>query len=111
VRIVHSGAAESETLALADTLPAGLTYVAGTLRASSGVANDLQANLLRWSGAPLTNGVVTITYDVIIAAGVSGPITNRAVISGSQAGPLSLNATLLVNASGVYLPFVGNPQE
>ena len=62
IHVQNSGGLTGETLQVADTLPAGLAYVPGSLSASSGTIDDQDAPTLRWSGLLNSLSSVTITY-------------------------------------------------
>ena len=52
----------SDSLSLTDTIPSGLTYVAGTLNATSGTAS-IEGGDITWNGTLPSNLIVDITYD------------------------------------------------
>ena len=93
------------TVYLTDDLPSGVTYVPGTLVASTGVVTAA-APLLRWSGVLTPTPVVTLTYAVTVDTTALGTITNSAEIAAVGYAPLTLTSTLGANWRQVYLPLV-----
>ena len=91
----NSGNASPEMLWLTDTVPAGLAYRAGSLAASSGTASDSASPVLIWQGTMGTAGVVTITYEAVVAA-TEGSITNEAQVTGERMALLTLSDDLFV---------------
>jgi len=106
IRLIQSGTPSNETIQLTDALPAGLSYVPGSLSASSGVVDDSQAPILRWSGVLMEASQVTITYSVKVGAAATGTITNIAVINAGSAGQFNRSATITIGGRSIYLPFL-----
>jgi uncharacterized repeat protein (TIGR01451 family) len=106
IRLIQSGTPTSDTIQLTDTLPAGLSYLPGSLSASSGAVDDSQAPTLRWSGVLMEASQVTITYSVRVDAAASGMIINTALVDAGSAGQFNRSATLYINGSSLYLPLI-----
>lgn len=94
------------TLHLTDQVPAGISYVSGTLTATVGAVTDTAAPTLLWSGTLTPTSVVTVTYVVTVTASVSRFITNSVVIAAPGYQTVNRTATVLVNGRRVYLPLV-----
>lgn len=96
--------APAATVALSDTLPAGLGYVPGSLSATGGSSDDSAAPLLRWAGALDSDAPVTVQYRVTVTASGAQPIRNLARVAAGQEAPVSLAALIVANGSRCYLP-------
>jgi uncharacterized repeat protein (TIGR01451 family) len=103
----------SQTVHLTDTIPDGLSYVPGTLVATTGTVTDTYAPSLRWSGLLTPSADITVTYAVTVtppAAGsartVAFPRTNTAVIVAPGYPPVTRTATVLTNPYHIFLPSV-----
>ncbi|MBI5567541.1 MAG: PQQ-dependent sugar dehydrogenase [Chloroflexi bacterium] len=99
-----TGSPLSTSTRVTDTLPAGLSYVAGSFTATLG-AVQATPPVLKWTGVISTTPVVTLTYATTVTA--PGPIglTNTAEIE--YAGDsLIRTATVIVNGFRVFLPVV-----
>ncbi|MBK8034654.1 MAG: isopeptide-forming domain-containing fimbrial protein [Chloroflexi bacterium] len=90
--ITHTAASRADAfdLRISDTIPAGLTYVAGSLTNSAGVAGTLDASgaptlVITWDTIPLT-GSSTITYQVTVNNGITHAqsLTNTANLGYSS---------------------------
>jgi uncharacterized repeat protein (TIGR01451 family) len=85
----------TDTVFLTDTLPAGLSYINGTLTATAGVVSSAGPNLY-WQGALPSTMAVTITYQVNVIAS-SGALTNTAALdSAGLVMPVTLTYSLTV---------------
>jgi len=87
-------------------IPAGLSYVPGSLHASTGQVNDSSAPILRWTGALSSVNRVTISYNVTVTQSNPRAITNTAVFDAGSAGQYNLSATIIVNGESTYMPVV-----
>jgi len=94
------------TIRFTDTLQDGLSYVPGTLTATTGTIIDTAAPILYWSGVLTPTPVVTITYAATIIIAESKSIVNVAELS--EAGGESSTATTIVIANPylTYLPLI-----
>jgi uncharacterized repeat protein (TIGR01451 family) len=101
----NTGALFSATVRVTDTVPAGLSYVAGSLAASSGSIDASAAPSLRWSGAMSTTptAIVTITYRALVTASSIQQITNTATIDPALNPPFTRSAVITVTTSGPNL--------
>lgn len=94
------------TVYLTDRVPAGLSYVTGTLSASDGVPIDADAPSLHWTGVLSPTPVVTVSYAVRLDTAEATIITNSAVIASPGYEPSSISAILFANPFKIYLPSV-----
>jgi len=90
-------------LQLTDSLPSGLTYVPGSLSASSGTAGE-SGGTISWSGTLRSGKPITIAFQAQVSPSISGPtvITNQVQLSGGRAATFS--STLIVMGQGIWLP-------
>jgi uncharacterized repeat protein (TIGR01451 family) len=98
IQVVGDGSAFS----LNDPLPAGVTFVNGSLTTTGGQASQTSGTIT-WSGAPGIFTIVTITYAATVGASASQPIVNTATVTrgGTQK---SLTAVLIANPKRTFLP-------
>jgi uncharacterized repeat protein (TIGR01451 family) len=93
------------TMSLTDTIPAGLTYLPGTLTATQGAVTQSTAPTLKWSGLLSPTPVVTITYAVTVTTASTQTIANTAwLVAGGET--ISSTATILANGLPIYLPVI-----
>jgi uncharacterized repeat protein (TIGR01451 family) len=104
--ISNSGALTDITARLTDTLPAGLAYVPGSLEASHGTVDDGGAPTLTWQGTLSISRRITLTYLVTVTGQATGSLVNEATLEGDPAGPLTLRASIIVDAYEVYFPLI-----
>jgi uncharacterized repeat protein (TIGR01451 family) len=112
IRLANTGDLMTNAVLLTDVVPAELTYVAGTLTATSGVADSASVPTLRWSGVLSPTLMVTITYAVTVTYGQGSTlilpkaINNSAVafVAGSQ--PFTLTARVVSPPYATHLPVV-----
>lgn len=102
------------TYRITDTIPAGLTYVAGSGLASSGIFSDAAAPMLTWTGTAAE--LVTVTYQVTVnEPGVGSPLSNVVSHSVDNAGSRLATASAAVYILGDALKDVSatliNPGE
>ena len=103
----------SQTVRLTDTIPDGLSYVPGTLVATTGTVTDTYAPSLRWSGLLTPSADITVTYAVTVLSPAPGsartaafPWANTAVIVAPGYPPVSRTVTVLSNPFHIFLPLV-----
>ena len=96
IALVNSGGLQADSVAVVDTVPAGLTYVAGSLAASAGTADAAGAPTLRWNGSVGLASPVVITYRVVVNPPASGNRVNQAQVTAPGLPPLTLTAAVLV---------------
>ena len=109
IAIRHSGGPLTRTAYLTDTIPAGLTYIPGTLTATVGTPDGSAAPVtLYWSGIISDTPEVVITYAVTVAVpvGTVQAIRNTATISVEPVGVFSRATTVIANGRSCYLPIV-----
>jgi uncharacterized repeat protein (TIGR01451 family) len=97
------GAPLTATVHLTDVVPVGLTYVPGTLTASSGATTDADAPTLRWTGLLTPTPAVTVTYAVSVSTTTPQTITNNAHIGAVGYPAITRTATVVVT------PTAGQP--
>ncbi|MGH8247651.1 MAG: PQQ-dependent sugar dehydrogenase, partial [Gammaproteobacteria bacterium] len=102
----NSGAAFANTVRLTDTIPAGLTYQAGSLTATLGTPDDSSAPTLTWNGVMSNTLVATVTYAVTVSAVTAQTISNTVTIHPDFSAPFARSATILVNALQLYMPVI-----
>jgi uncharacterized repeat protein (TIGR01451 family) len=103
--LVQNPGADLENASFSDTLPAGVVY-AGSLSASSGQA-VYSAGVVTWTGEAPSNQTVTVRFDVIIDALISGMqvITNQVLLDDGWGNQIQRQVSLIVNSSPLYLPY------
>jgi len=106
IQIVNDTGALTNTVYLADTVPAGLNYVPASLTASSGAVDDSNAPDLSWTGVLTPNPTITITYGVTVTAAVPQFITNTALLHSPGFDPVDRSATIIANGYHLYLPLI-----
>lgn len=106
VLLRNTGAPLTGTVRLTDTVPAGLSYVGGSLTATLGAPDDGDPPTLRWSGAMSHTPAVTLTYAVTVAETAPRLISNTVTVDAGAAGLLTRSATIVANGYAVYLPVV-----
>jgi len=112
IRLVNTGDLVTNAVLLTDVVPAELTYVAGTLTATSGVADSASVPTLRWSGVLSPTPIVTITYAVTVTYGQGSTlilpraITNSAVVFVAGSQPFTLTARVVSPPYATHLPVV-----
>jgi uncharacterized repeat protein (TIGR01451 family) len=89
-----------------DTIPAHLTYVQGSLSASSG-AWDEADGVITWAGAVSGAAPVTVTFQTTVDP-VTGPlaIVNRAVLDDGVGITRTIQALAVIDPLFCYLPVV-----
>ena len=102
---VASPAPTDTTVSLTDQLPADLSYVPQSLRATGGAVDDSSAPMLAWSGLLSPTTQVTVTYAATVTAQEPQAITNTVTI-GSGSETLTRTVTLIANPRRAYLPLV-----
>jgi len=83
IALANSGGAVSGIVHLTDTIPPGLSYVPGSLKATSGVASDVDVPTLHWQGSLDADATVSVTYHVTATGIETGSIVNRATVGGA----------------------------
>jgi len=94
--VIHSDSELLDTVLFTDTIPSGLSYVSGTLAATTGAVTDANAPTLRWSGDLNPSSTVTITYTITASVAESQVITNAAVVVAPGFPSITRTATVTV---------------
>ncbi|MBN2002701.1 MAG: DUF11 domain-containing protein [Anaerolineae bacterium] len=97
-----SGAPPTGTASIHDSIPTGLSYVAGSLEANTGTANDDNAPDLSWSGTLTPTTAVTLTYAATVATAEAQEIANTAVFEVEGVGTMTRTATIDVMRPADY---------
>lgn len=89
-----------------DTIPAHLTYVEGSLSASSGAWEE-EGGVITWTGAVSRAAPVTVTFQATVDQ-LTGPlaIVNRAVLDDGVGITRTLQALTVIDPLFCYLPVV-----
>jgi len=106
VEIVRTGVALTSTVRLTDIIPSGLTYVPGSLVATSGAPDAAQAPTLRWTGLLSDVTRVTLTYATQVTTPSTVARTNAATIDNGRGTILVHRATVILNGYKMYLPLI-----
>ena len=103
----------SLTATMTDVLHAGLSYVPGSLTATTGLVDDAAAPLLHWTGTLSPTPHITITYAAVVTYPVPGStiiipstIVNTAYIAAPNSAEVQRTATLQTHLYHVYLPVI-----
>ncbi len=96
IQIANTGALSNQPIVLTDTIPTGLSYIPGSLTASSGNWSDANSPTLTWSADLNTSHTFTITYQVSVTGQVTGSIVNRAQLASPPGVSLPLAQSLSV---------------
>lgn len=101
----NTGVPFYDTVRVTDTVPGGLSYVAGSLATSSGSIDASAVPALKWSGTMSTTptSIVTITYRALVTATSIQSITNTATIDPALNPPFTRSAVISVTTSGPNL--------
>ncbi len=98
ILLKNTGLPVSSTLFLTDSLPAGLTYLAGTLTATSGIVDDSAGSTLLWQGPLSASTPVTITYQVQVKPDTQFSQLTQVNLNGSGYPDLQLTHALQLPA-------------
>jgi uncharacterized repeat protein (TIGR01451 family) len=107
ITIQNLNAPLTATVTMTDVIPTGLSYLPGTLTATSGLVTDTNAPNLEWSGVLTPTPIVTVTYAVTVSTEITTPlvISNTAQIAAS--GSLTTTTSkIIVNGYKLYLPIM-----
>ncbi len=96
ISIINQGGLVNRAVFLSDTVPAGLSYIPGSLQANLGTTDDSQAPQLSWEGNLSQSTQFTITYRASVGASTQGSVVNRARLSSPPDIELDLWAALAV---------------
>jgi uncharacterized repeat protein (TIGR01451 family) len=106
VQIVNDTGALTNTVNMTDAIPTGLTYIPGSLSASSGSIDDSGAPTLTWTGVLTPTPEITVTYAVTVTAVGPQAITNTVVLGSPGYAPVNRSAMVIANGYQVYLPLI-----
>lgn len=102
VSIVNSGTADATAATMVDPIPAGTTYVVGSVSCSSGTC-DYSSGSVTWSGSVAVGATVTVGFSVDTEGAACGEtVVNEATLDdpGLAGGPLTRSAsTKLVSST------------
>ena len=106
--IRNNGSSLDTQLNLTDVLPAGLSYIPGTLEATLGNVDDSNSSQLHWTGVLGSTSEVTISYETIatVPQGELRIIENTATLSGADIASIVMRASVIVNGKNVFLPTI-----
>ncbi len=99
IRLTNTGSLINRPIFLTDTIPAGLTYLPGSLQASSGTPSDLSSPTLKWTGNLSASHAFTITYQVNVTGLITGSLVNRALVASPPDYAIQLPQALTVPRS------------
>lgn len=99
ITLNNIGGTPTVPLFMTDTIPGGLTYVPGSLQATSGTIDASSAPSLLWYGLFSDAPVVTLRYQVRVTGEITGSIVNAAYVTSPAMQPLILTASLSVPRS------------
>lgn len=94
-----------EMVTLTNTLPAGITYLPGSLISTSGTAIE-HHGVIQWSGVLPENLMVDISYQVTVDTNQPQFIINSVMIDTTIEGILVREAYLFANTNPVFLPTI-----
>ena len=92
-----------DTVTLTDTIPAGISYIPGSLTATYGVATE-RHGVIQWSGTLPENTSVDISYQVLVETRSPKFIVNTVTIDTIIEGLVQREGYLFANTFAVYLP-------
>jgi len=93
----------SDSLSLTDTIPTGLSFVPGTLHATSGTAS-IEASNITWNGRLPSNLIVDITYDAKVVTYSAKLLKNTAIINIGTNESIRRSATVYANTLRFFFP-------
>ena len=109
INVGNAGVGDIAGISVADTLPAGLNYVNGSLTATGGSA-FYQTGVISWTGSVNAGGTVSIQFNAstLPNASMGTVITNTAIISG-DGEVFSRRAVMTLAPAKLYLPLLYEP--
>jgi len=102
----NTGGLLPATARVTDTLPAELTYVPGSLAATSGTPDASGAPTLKWNGVLSVTPVVTMTFAATVATTSAVNVVNTATINPGYGAPFLRTAATVVNPHELFLPLI-----
>ncbi|NLE45690.1 MAG: PQQ-binding-like beta-propeller repeat protein [Chloroflexi bacterium] len=101
----NSGGPIGVRTTMTDVIPSGLSYIAGSARASIGTP-VYAAGAIHWSSVLSTTPIATITYGVTVIADGPSPIQNTVLINSRPFPFLTRSSTVIVNGLSAYVPVI-----
>lgn len=107
VTLVNPGVGSDFGIVLTDALPAGVTYVTGTLQGTAG-SWGAASGVITWAATVLAGDKVALTFSAKVDGALVEPraLVNEALLDDRTGVVRTLHATTLVNATRCYLPFI-----
>lgn len=106
ITLRNSGDPFTNSVALTDSIPAGLSYIPDTVSASLGHPDYVNGDII-WTGIFSSTPLITLTYATLIEkANEPRAIVNSASIDADTYGDFSCSATIIVDGYPIYLPLV-----
>lgn len=93
----------NDTISLTDPIPSGISFIPGTLTATSGIVNE-HAGVVEWSGVLPESLCVDISYQVLVDTDKTRVINNTVIIDTVIEGLLQRTGSLYANTYTVYMP-------
>lgn len=105
--IIHiaSNAPVNKTLSMSNTIPAGISYVPGSLAASSGTATQ-SGGVIRWSGSLPATLAVNVTYTARVTTASPQAIRNTMTIDTGSGGLISRVTIIQANYLQIFVPIL-----
>jgi uncharacterized repeat protein (TIGR01451 family) len=106
INLHNSGDPSDEAVSVSNAVPAGLTYVASSLTATSGSIDASDTANLKWSGTIPETGSVTIQYQAGVSTDHILFFNDIANIQSLTTGTLHLSIWIMMNPKIVYVPII-----
>ena len=107
LNVVRSGAPLTATVRITDRIPSGLSYVAGSLTAtSSGAATAAFAPEIRWQGHLSETDHVQISYAARAETTETCALSNEMIIDDGMGNTFTRQAVVIINPKRFYLPLI-----
>lgn len=106
ISLQNAGLITDEKILLTDVVPAGLSYIPGSINATSGEVDLTSLPTLKWSGVMPPGGLVTITYRVSVIETAARRITAPVHIDAGSGGAFDREVSFIVNGVTDFLPFI-----
>jgi adhesin/invasin len=105
IMLTNSGNSLAANVVLTDPIPAGVTFVPGSLSGDDAAYNASQ-NRIEWSGTLPTGGSVKVTYAITARTTQVITVTNKAYVSLDNVLDRVLTTEAQVTPRYLYLPLV-----
>jgi uncharacterized repeat protein (TIGR01451 family) len=105
ISIVNSSGVDASGVSMIDPIPAGLTYVSGSV--TGGAVYNAGQNRIEWNGSVDASSTVNITF-MVEATAESGMVTNTATIDHSDISPVLVTVATTIEAAEYrnYMPIM-----